>query len=78
MDKYFLYSEEQVNEKNNILAKTSKKFSPGIVVVNNKREQFSMLSTQSDIPRFADTRIVAMGDPSNFVYKMPEITSIRG
>jgi hypothetical protein len=76
--KYFLYSEEQINEKNEILGKTSRKFSPGIVVVNNKKEQFTILSTKPDMSRFSDTRIVAMGDPKTFTYKMPEIVSVRG
>ena len=75
--KYFLYSNEQIAEKNKILSKTSKKFSPGIVVINNKKEPFSQLSDQPTIPRFVDTRIVAMGDPKTFTYKMPETVALR-
>ena len=70
--KYFLYSAEQIDEKNQILSKTSKKFSPGIVVINNRKEPFSQLSDSPNIPRFVDTKIVAMGDPKDFTYRMPE------
>ena len=75
--KYFLYSEEQIREKNNVLVKMYKKFAPGIVVVNNKKEQFTQLSDSLTIPRFVDTKIVATGDPKDFVYRMPENVTIR-
>ena len=40
---YFLYSDEQIAEKNNILSSTGKKFVPGTVVVNGKRTKFTQL-----------------------------------
>ena len=75
--KYFLYSDEQISEKNKVLAKTYKRFSPGVVVVGNRKESFSQLSDQPTIPRFVDTKIVAMGDPKDFTYKMPSTIAAR-
>ena len=76
-DKYFLYSDEQIEEKNKVLAKTFKKFSPGIVTVGNRKEKFTQLSDKPDIPRFVDTKVVAYGDLKNFAYKMPENIPLR-
>ena len=75
--KYFLYSNEQLEEKNKILAKTSKKYAPGYVIINNRKEPFTQLSDTQTIPRFVDTRIVAMGELKDFVYKMPETVALR-
>ena len=74
---YFLYSEEQIQEKNKILAKTSKRFSPGTVSVGSKKEKFSQLSRVPELPRFVDTKIVASGNLHNFVFKMPEVVESR-
>lgn len=73
MDMYFLYSREQITEKNKILAKQSKKFKPGVVVVNNKRTEFTQLNSSPDMPRFVDTKVVAKGEVSNFTYELPKV-----
>lgn len=70
--RYFLYSDEQISEKNRLLAKSHKSFKPGVVVVNNKREKFTQLSDKPTIERFADTKIVASGQLESFTYEMPE------
>lgn len=70
-EKYFLYSDEQITEKNNILSKFGKKFFPGSVSVNGRMVKFTQLSDKPDMPRFVDTKIVASGDISKMVYKMP-------
>lgn len=71
-DKYFLYSQDQFNEKNSILEKSNKVFVPGTVVVNGTKKNFTMLSSSQTIPRFFDAKVVAKGDPSNFTYTMPK------
>lgn len=60
--KYFLYSELQINEKNNILSRSAKEFVPGIVTVNGKRVKFTQLSDSPTMPRYIDTKIVAQGE----------------
>ena len=75
---YFLYSEEQIEEKNRILARSYKKFVPGTVVVNGTRHKFSQLSSSPEIARFVDVKIVASGEPSSFTYTLPDTVSTGG
>lgn len=75
---YFLYSDEQIAEKNNILSSTGKKFIPGTVVVNGKRTKFTQLSESASISRFIDTKIVASGELSDFTYQEPSTTIKKG
>lgn len=75
---YFLYSEEQINEKNKILSKSAKKFSPGTVIVNGKRMKFTQLSSSPTMPRFVDTKVIASGELSNFTYTEPGSVIKRG
>lgn len=77
-NKYFLYSEEQIKEKNKILEKTGKKFQPGTVVVNGVRKQFSCLSSNDTIPRFIDTKIIAFGEESNMTFTKPTNITLKG
>lgn len=75
---YFLYSDEQYKEKNNILNKANKMFEPGTVVVNGTRKKFTQLSDSSSLPRFIDTKIVAEGILSQFTYTEPQNVKKRG
>lgn len=75
---YFLYSDEQIVEKNKILSATGKKFIPGTVVVNGKRTKFTQLSEVPNISRFIDTKIVASGELNNFVYQLPSTQNKKG
>lgn len=75
---YFLYSDEEITEKNNILSSTGKKFVPGTVVVNGKRTKFTQLSESASISRFIDTKIVASGELSDFTYQEPSTTIKKG
>ena len=76
--KYFLYSEDQIKEKNKILERLGKKFCPGSVSINGRMHKFTQLSNQSTIPRFPDTKVIASGDPTTFVYVMPSEEVGRG
>jgi hypothetical protein len=69
---YFLYSREQFDEKNQILAKSGKQFVAGYVVVNGIKKDFTLLSSKPDINRYIDVRIVAEGDPKDFTYEKPK------
>ena len=76
--KYFLYSEDQFNEKNTILSKMGKTFTPGIVVTNGQRVRYTQLSDKPSIPRFIDTVIVAEGDINEFTFTEPIVAKKRG
>lgn len=76
--RYFIYSEEQIKEKNEILDKTEKQFEPGIVVVNGERKRFTQLSKTPTLNRYFDAEIVAEGEIDNFVYSMPKSIKKRG
>lgn len=81
MDKkivYFLYSEEQFKEKNNILAKAGKSFAPGTVVVNGTRKKYTQISNKPSLDRFIDTRVIATGYKDQFTYTEPIISFKKG
>lgn len=75
--KYFLYSDEQIKEKNSILSKSGKKFVPGFVTVGGKRVNYTQLSDTANMKRYIDTKIVASGDLNNFSYTKPTTTLNR-
>lgn len=75
---YFIYSEEQYKEKNQIMNITGRIFEPGTVVVNGTRKKFTQLSTKSSLARFIDSKIVAEGTLSQFTYTEPQTTKKRG
>lgn len=77
-DKYFLYSDEQIKEKNSILAHSSKYFVPGVVIVGGKRVKYTQLSDTPTMTRFVDTKIIASGDLSTFTYVEPTTTIKKG
>ena len=73
--KFFLYSQQQVNDQNARLDKMNRVVKLGTVISGGKKLEFSALSDKPELPRYADVRIIAEGDISNFVYTMP--TSIQ-
>lgn len=68
---YFLYSREQFDEKNMILEKSNKEFVTGTVVVNGVKKEYTELSSEPELPRYIDTKIIAYGEPKDFVYTKP-------
>jgi len=68
---YFLYSEEQIKERNKILEKQGKVFIPGTVYIGMSRIPFSQMSEKDSLPRFIDTKIVAKGYKNQMKYVLP-------
>lgn len=69
---YFVYSGEQIKEKNSILASHNKKFKCGTVVVNGQRKQFTQIVTSmGQMSRYVDTRIICEGILADFTYNNP-------
>jgi hypothetical protein len=75
--RYFLYSKDQLDEKNAILEKRNKSFTPGVVAVNGIRRQFTQISSIPELPRFIDTKVVAEGELSSFRYTKPKVERIK-
>lgn len=75
---YFLYSDEQIKEKNQILSKTNKVFEPGTVVVNGTRKKFTQLNDKPTLPRFIDSKIIAEGYPDQFTYTDTKVVPKKG
>lgn len=76
---YFLYSGDQIKEKNKILANCNKQFVPGTVSVQNKRCKFTHISQSPNIPRFIDAKIVAsFNSIEEATYVSPSTTSLKG
>ena len=42
------------------------------MVINNRRVEFTQLSSSPDMPRFIDTKIIASGEVSSFTYTLPK------
>ena len=60
---YFIYSEDQINEKNEILKKVGKRFVPGTIIVNGSRQKFTQLSKHNyitDKRRYTDAKVIAL------------------
>ena len=69
---YFVYSGEQIKEKNSILKPRNKKFKCGTVVVNGQRKEFTQIVTKlSQMSRYVDTRIICEGVLGDFTYNNP-------
>lgn len=76
---YFLYSEEQLQERNKILSKQGKEFIPGTVYVGNKRLEYTQMSDKATIDRFIDTQIVAkMQGTTRLKYSTPKTQKKKG
>lgn len=75
---YFLYSEEQFQEKNKILGKMGKSFSAGTVVVNGKRKKFTQISDKPSLDRFIDTEVIYEGYLDSVTYTKPVIGKKKG
>lgn len=68
---YFLYSEEQIKERNKILEKQGKVFVPGTVYVGMSRLYFTQMTEKDTLPRFIDTKVVAQGYQNQMKYNLP-------
>jgi hypothetical protein len=68
---YFLYSEEQIKEKNNILSKVGKKFVPGSVYIGMSRKLFTQISDKDSMEQYIDTKVVAKGYKNQMKFDLP-------
>lgn len=77
MYKYFLYSQEAINDQNSRLDKRNKAVKLGTVISGGRRLEFSHLSDKPELPRYSDTRIITEGELSDFTYTMPTVEQKR-
>jgi hypothetical protein len=76
--KYFLYSDEQIAEKNKILNPVGKEFIPGTVAVGGTKKKFTQISSSNNITRFVDCKIIAEGEESEMSFTEPTVITKRG
>lgn len=76
--KYFLYSDEQIKEKNDILKKVGKRFEPGTIVIRGNKYKYTQLSNTADMPRFTDVKVVASSPLNEVTYEKPKSVKIEG
>lgn len=69
---YFLYSDQQLQERKTIEKSISKSFVPGNVIVNGRKKMFTELSAKPT-NRYADCKVVAEGYKSTMSYTLPSI-----
>jgi len=75
---YFLYSEEQLREKNEILRPRGKEFVPGTVYVGSSRLKYTQQSNSETMDKYFDTKIVAKGILGKMRFKSPITRDIEG
>lgn len=68
---YFLFSQQEVNDKNELYDRMSRKLQLGTVIYNGRKKEFSSLSDKPELPRYTDVRIVAEGETDKMIYTMP-------
>lgn len=70
--RYFLYSQAHVNEQNEILGRVGKEFVCGTVILGNKKQDYSFMSTKPNLgSRYPDCKIVAEGLINSIHYTVP-------
>lgn len=65
---YFLYSEQQLKNRTEVEKKMGRTFSPGTVIVNGKKQNYTELSKRNTNSRYPDCKIVAEGWLSRMTY----------
>lgn len=69
--RYFLFSKEQIADKNAAYDKVNRKMVLGTVIYNGQTKEYSCLSVTPELPRYTDERIVAEGDITKMKYTLP-------
>lgn len=74
MKKYFLFSQEYLNEKQEIAKKLGKEFVCGTVTVGSTTKNYVYLGNSPSLGlRYPDSDVVASGDPDTFYFTKPEM-----
>lgn len=77
--RYFIYSQEHVNEKNNVLKSMGKEFVCGTVSNGSTNVKYSCMSMKPTLgSRYPDAKIVAQGDITTMRFKEPYTKAKRG
>ena len=71
-EKYFVYSEMQIDEEKEVCARTGRIFQCGLVTNGHSLVQYSKIIGKNDldamITRYPDTRIIVVGKLDNMKY----------
>lgn len=68
--KYFIYSRDQMKFKQEREASLGRKFKMGFVIVNGTKKNITEINS-TGTSRFADAKIVAEGESTDFKYSQP-------
>ena len=69
MEKYFVFSREQMNMKRNMAKKLSQEYKPGLVFIGNSYKEFTDIVDNPSLAKFSDSIIVTSGDINTIKYK---------
>ena len=75
--RYFLFSMDHVNDKNEIYDRVNKVMVLGTVIYNGTKREFSALSKTQSLGKYTDVRVVAQGDITKMQYTMPRTKAKR-
>ena len=71
-EKYFLYSQTQLQFRKETDRLAGKTFTAGWVIVRGKKMPFTELITDKKNSRYSDAKTVYYGDPSKVKHQMPK------
>lgn len=72
MVKYFMYSREQHNIRQQIEKDIGRSFYPGTVIVRGRQKLFTEMISNPKLSRFTDAELVAEGEITEMTYTMPK------
>ena len=72
-NRFFIYSQLQRKEKDNIASNMSKKYIPGSLVIKGQKKLFTDIVLNVNNVRYSDYKIVAEGDIRKMKYTAPEM-----
>ena len=72
-NRFFIYSQFQRKEKENIANNMSKKYVPGSLVIKGQKKLFTDIVLNTNNVRYSDYKIVAEGDIRKMKYTAPEM-----
>ncbi len=71
-NRFFMFSAEQLRLKKSIEAKIGRLFTPGTVIVNGSKKQYTEMCTNPNTNRFSDSTIIIAGDIRKITYTEPK------
>lgn len=71
--RFFIYSQNQRQEKNQIATAMSKKYTPGSLVIRGQKKLFTDIVLNLNTVMYSDYKVIAEGDIRRVKYTAPSI-----